>query len=195
MAKQLFSKIMLTIYLLVTIGLVIWGYTIFKDRNGKITTPKIPQENSNISSYSAPTDQNYVTQDNQQPSDVQTDQNQQSELIPKMTATDSFAKITSDMCDNECKGFKDDKNKLEYCQQVCGFNENTNKTEDSDCSNLNGLNKDYCLKNSAILKHDLKVCSDISDANLQRTCFNRVYDDLLEIEKQQNPSPNQAPEF
>ena len=100
----------------------------------------------------------------------------------------SKIKITPKDCDNECSRFKKDEEQ-KYCEQVCGIsdlydygdNEDENNNEEShNCEKKSGLEKDYCLKDRAIEDGDMKICEEINDPAIKKTCANRITEDLLE---------------
>lgn len=80
-------------------------------------------------------------------------------------------------CDNECQNFKDSATNLKYCQQVCGLSPTTNN---SSCENKTELEKDYCLKDLAVSKKDFKICDQIKDGGIKKTCRNRITEDIIE---------------
>lgn len=84
--------------------------------------------------------------------------------------------ITRDNCDAECEDFFGAD--LEYCQQVCGLKPVAENP--TGCEDKSGIQKDYCLKDLAVSQKDFKVCDNISDANIKKTCHNRVTEDLLD---------------
>lgn len=92
-------------------------------------------------------------------------------------------------CDQDCSGFKND-NEKEYCQEICGTKTYFEDASDSggssdDCTNEKGIQKDYCLKDIAVGNKDFKTCDQISDAQIKKTCKDRITEDILE--SQQNP--------
>lgn len=89
---------------------------------------------------------------------------------------DIFTEITQKDCDNECRNFKD-KDDQKYCRQVCGLDETRVVSE--DCLVFQGLEKDYCFKDLALVKKDFKFCEKISDKNIQTTCNNRLIEEVL----------------
>ncbi len=91
-------------------------------------------------------------------------------------------KVAPSDCDNSCSRFKAD-NEVEYCQQICGLNtpdDSQDDSESSDCGTKSGIFKDYCLKDQAIKKSDFGACDGINDSSIQKTCRNRITEDLLE---------------
>lgn len=92
---------------------------------------------------------------------------------------DVVANVTNDHCAHECEAFASDFSYLEYCRQVCGLEEPQDVSED-DCADLDGIRRDYCLKDAAITATDLSLCDDIADTNIRTTCTARVTEDLVE---------------
>lgn len=95
--------------------------------------------------------------------------------------------IKSADCDNNCQKFNKD-NEKEYCQIICGmdtFFEDGAEEGGSpeDCDEEKGVQKDYCLKDIAVGNKDAKTCEQISDANIKKSCQNRMMEDLLEEQK------------
>ena len=111
--------------------------------------------------------------------------------------------VTPADCDDQCSKFKKD-NELEYCEQVCGISDlydypdetnsnasqtdkknNTTNEENSSpgCEQQQGIEKDYCLKDQAIAEEDFKMCEEIKDENIKKTCKNRITESLLEEQK------------
>lgn len=95
----------------------------------------------------------------------------------KEIAGNVLAHITPEHCDNDCNAFKIDLKLYEYCQQSCGISPIRNV---SDCSEEKGIQKDYCLKDLAVLKGDFSRCAPISDANIKQACQNRISQDAIE---------------
>jgi len=87
-----------------------------------------------------------------------------------------FQEITRDNCDSECEDFSGAD--LEYCQQVCGLKPVLENP--TGCEEKYGIQKDYCLKDLAVSKKDFQICEQIADANVKKTCQNRVTEDLLD---------------
>lgn len=87
-----------------------------------------------------------------------------------------FQKITMENCDTECEGFSGDA--LEYCKEVCGLKPVQEGI--SGCDGLEGIKKDYCLKDLAVTKKDFKICEEIKDENVKATCKNRIIEEILE---------------
>lgn len=94
--------------------------------------------------------------------------------------------ISPSDCNNECSNFKKE-NELEYCRHACGLSnfeqEDAKNQSSTDCTVISGLQKDYCLKNLAIEKKDYKMCDQINDSGIKKTCKNRVTEDIIESQK------------
>ena len=203
--QHLYSKIALTIYALIAIGLGLWGYTVFKARDGKIPVAATAQNNAAQPSASdtaainntqandpalggtanstAPTDNSAsapaATSNNGADAGTSTpvDAN-----APPVSATPSIsgsmlAHITPQHCTDNCQAFASDLSLLEYCQQVCGISPIKNETS---CDGQKDIQKDYCLKDLAISKEDASKCDNINDANIKQTCKNRIAQDAIE---------------
>ena len=81
------------------------------------------------------------------------------------------------MCDNECEGISAETD-LKYCRQVCGLEEI--KAPLGDCSDLTGIEKDYCLKDLAVSKKDMSFCEPVADAKIKATCQNRITEEIID---------------
>ncbi len=93
---------------------------------------------------------------------------------------EEFLEIMPEDCNENCQAFKDDETDFEYCQQICGLTDRQEDLEDNACDELDGLEKDYCLKDLAIENQDLSICEKITDKNVVKTCANRIWEDILE---------------
>lgn len=89
------------------------------------------------------------------------------------------ANITNEHCMDGCKAFASDFSLLEYCQQVCGLTP-IKTVSSAGCDSLNGLYKDYCLKDLSIGEKNLSTCKEIADTNVRTTCTARVTEDIVE---------------
>lgn len=89
--------------------------------------------------------------------------------------TDEYLEIEKDDCQNNCKAFKDDKEELKYCQQICGLAAPKEQGTDKDgCEKYSGLEEDYCLKDLALESKDFSLCDKISDKNIKKSCANSL---------------------
>jgi hypothetical protein len=83
-------------------------------------------------------------------------------------------------CDQKCKNRKNT-NTYRYCLEICGLSdleENSEKQSD-DCESLSGLDHDVCWKNKAIKEKNDSACNNINDAQLKKSCVNRVLEEIL----------------
>jgi|GEM_PF-1931007 len=96
-----------------------------------------------------------------------------------------MAHITTEHCRTGCQAFANKLDYFEYCQQVCGITPEKNV---SQCDGKDGIEKDYCLKDLGITKSDSSICDKIEDANVKKTCKNRIFQDLIEQQSSQ-PEP------
>lgn len=114
--------------------------------------------------------------------DDETETSTDDELLPIKTDSSLedfslYIDITLTDCTNECESYEDDNKKLEYCQNVCGLS----SIEDiNDCEKLEKLERDYCIKNKAIVDKDFKLCEEITDAKIKETCQHRIQEDFFE---------------
>jgi hypothetical protein len=101
------------------------------------------------------------------------------------TSGNMFAHITTEHCRAGCQAFANKLDYFEYCQQVCGITPVKNV---SKCDGKDGIEKDYCIKDLGITKSDSSICDKINDVNVQKTCKNRIAQDIIEGQTSQ-PSP------
>ncbi len=99
------------------------------------------------------------------------------EPAEKIDVAGTLPNIGAKDCDNECQNFKDNVKNLTYCQEVCGLSLTKN---DANCENKTSLEKDYCLKDLGIAKKDFKICDQIQDSEIKKTCKNRITEDIIE---------------
>ncbi len=90
---------------------------------------------------------------------------------------DQFLQISTQDCNNNCKEYTE-KEDLDYCKQVCGLSSVNEKAD--GCDSLEDLDKDYCYKDLAVSKKDLKICDKIEDSGVKKTCKNRVTEDIID---------------
>ena len=84
--------------------------------------------------------------------------------------------VTREDCENRCEKFKDSEENLKYCQEVCGL---VPISEVENCDGLEGLERDYCLKDLAVRKKDDNICDEIRDNKIKQVCRNRVAEEIL----------------
>lgn len=157
------SKIFLLIFIIILGILAYFGYPIIKNRYFS-NEPKI----------------------------IQSELSGQESNIEARIDTDIAGEIKSDFiditiqpsdCDNECSEFQKSE-ELEYCKQVCGLSnanlENIENKTQTNCNNVSGLQKDYCLKDLAIQNKDFSACDQINDSGIKKACKNRITEDIIE---------------
>jgi len=176
------SKISAAIFLVLLLSLGAYGISLFKDRNStpevknESSAEQIIQNNETPSDSSAPVEP--AVSDNSavdSPTDV-SDENTPDE-------SNNFLDVSKTDCENSCKEFTDPED-LKYCQQICGLTPiKKDIKEKKGCAALSDLEKDYCLKDLAINTKDIQVCTEISDTDVQKTCKNRIAQDLIESQK------------
>jgi len=168
------SKIFLLLYIAIFSALVYYAFPIIQERYFP-SAPKATQESN------SPTE-NIQTTDmtpNQFDSTPETPTSLPPDETPEKIDT-SLTKVTQKDCDNNCKNF-DIADEKKYCQEFCGLNAPAKTTmPSSDCEKLEDLEKDYCLKDLAVKKSDLKICTSIEDTSIKKSCQNRINEDLLD---------------
>jgi len=168
------SKIFPIILIAATIGLAFYAYPIIKGRYFQTKEVRLDASSEPSSNASAPI--SAETPANADENNVPGNEETIIDNQPVAPTTNVFSVIAKEDCDSECKNFIGDKR--DYCNEVCGFktiNENV-----AGCENLNGLQKDYCLKDLGITKKDFKICENISDSNIKSTCKNRIMEDNVD---------------
>ena len=179
-------KIFLAIFILILISSSFYAYTIYRQRNPlpmsekesgqnletetDSSSPSIEQEGGEIN-----TDEENVAADNSAIDSSDEDSNEAT-----ADEKNNFLDVSKSDCDNNCNDFSD-KEDLKYCQQVCGITGiKKDVKEKKGCDALEGLEKDYCLKDLAINKRDIKICGEIEDTDIKKVCQNRITQDFLD---------------
>jgi hypothetical protein len=163
--------------LLIALGILAYfGYPIIKNRYFKSANQSQSDQKDGASTV---VDKKEIENSNndsktESPADTQaTEEEAKSETDESGDASN----ITAKDCDNECASFQENSNDLKYCQDICDIS----PIKDADnCDSKQGSDKDYCFKNQAIAKTDLKICNSIADAKIKTSCKSRVTEDLLE---------------
>jgi len=163
------SKIILFFYALAIAGLVYYAYPIVKKRYFDR-----PEPEKSESPISKPEEEPQKSDSNEEIIKDEEDEKETKEELIK--EEEEFLEITKNDCDSKCENFKSDADELEYCREICGFT--TKKAADS-CGELEGLEEDYCLKDLAISKKDFKICDQIGDSGIKKSCQNRVTEEIL----------------
>lgn len=166
-----FSKTFLIIFFLLAIGLTIFAYPIIKERyfQKDITTEK-----NNDEIKKEPSETDILNNSEEIESEEQSTDLNEDDLAEE--TIDEFLEITALDCQKECITYSETKD-IDYCKQVCGLIDTEKR---SDCEDLSGLEKDYCLKDLAIKNQDVSLCDKIIDKNIAKTCNNRIWEDILE---------------
>ncbi|HOF42940.1 MAG TPA: hypothetical protein PLF30_03735 [Candidatus Moranbacteria bacterium] len=183
------NKIPVIILAIAAISVAIWGFIVFKERNAGLknaTENNIQQE---ISSEEADFEENLEEFSDIEEEEEDVDLDFDEESRDKLDETEdeeyieeektNLTEVFPEDCENLCKDFKNSEEK-EYCRQICGLSENNKKSDKKDCSSLSGLEKDYCLKDLAVKKTDFKICEEIEDSGILKTCRNRIAEDILD---------------
>ncbi len=93
---------------------------------------------------------------------------------------DSFIDVKKSDCDVNCQKYKSDQEDFNYCREVCGLKEISEKESVDECEDLEGLEEDYCLRDVAIKKLDYAICNKIEDAGIQKMCHNRITEERVD---------------
>ena len=178
-SMKISSKIYIALSLIALGSVIYFAFPIIKSRyfnNGGDGVLKI--ENSNTEIY-PPHDDDTPIKDNVQQDEEKEGEKTESAMGEGNPSEESFVDILRAQCESDCDDYKNDIKKLTYCQQVCGLSPTQIKPGEN-CENLNGLEKDYCLKNLGTNNKDFSICNKIQDENLKITCVTRITEDLLE---------------
>ena len=167
----------LIIYILVILTGFVLAFFVFQKLHPRKTNTLIPQSPAKEQS-TAPN--NPVSSENTTTAPE--------ESTPAQSAAPSVEVKPLD-CDKGCEKYTT-ANDLEYCQEVCGLsatkaNDSPNSAT-SGCSDKTALQKDYCLKDLAIAKNDFKLCAEIQNAPIKKTCQDRITQNLLEEKPAEN---------
>lgn len=92
-----------------------------------------------------------------------------------------FLEVLPEDCKNECKNFQVSED-IDYCKNICGLV--TIKRGASECDPLKNLEKDYCLKDLAISKTDERICDQIEDFGIKKTCENNLAENIINEQKE-----------
>ena len=171
------SLILLPIIILMAFSY--WGYPIVKNRYFK--SEDVTKNETQKSNTLLNTEEGFDSSDNIYNNDSGIDSEEESttddEIKDEFDESGNTSNITAEDCDNECANFKNNESNLKYCQDICDISP---IKDNEDCDSKTGTDKDYCFKNQAISKTDLKICNSISDTKIKDSCKNRVTEDLLE---------------
>ncbi len=189
------KKILIAISAIVLIAIIFGGFLILKKRffpvvknqasqaeqKGDSPTPN-DSDNSNFSSDNQDKDNIEDSDVNADDTEENSTENESASADETTNSNESFLDVTTKDCDNQCKNYSDSED-LKYCQNICGLaipsKESVSKT--TKCETIeDGLEADYCFKNQAISKKDLKLCNSIIDSNIKKSCINRFLEDILD---------------
>lgn len=159
------SKVILGGFLIVLCLFAIGGFI----SKGRTSETKQAKQQVDISSGSA---EQIFTEEPQDTEATKVDYDNQASYENNM-----FLQVTDQDCKNECKGFQLDED-VTYCKQVCGLT--APKKDVSGCESLSDLEKDYCYKDLAIFKNDPRLCEKVEDAGVEKTCKNRLLEDIAD---------------
>lgn len=163
------SKILILIYIIAFAALAYYAYPIVKKRY--LSKPEPEKTESPITK---PEEELQKTDNAENNGDaVKKGEKENKEPAEE---DEEFLEITKNDCDNKCENFKSDANELEYCREICGI---ATKKAAGSCGDLEGLEEDYCLKELAISKRDFKICEQIGDLGIKKSCQNRVTEEIL----------------
>lgn len=168
-----FSKIAISIFTLAVATLAYFGYPMIKDRyltsdEKKSTTTSSPSQDTSLETSDSSADVSDETIDD-------------SEETVAANEDDTFLQVLPEDCKNGCKNFQDPDD-ITYCKQTCGLI--APKKGATNCDALIDLEKDYCLKDLAISKTDTKICDQIEDSGIKKTCQNRIVEDIVDTRQQ-----------
>lgn len=185
------KKIIFGIILLVIGLFIFYSYPIIKNRYFQEETA----ENEELDEDIIETEKYGEEANKETSSDIQKEENPDDPEIKKLLEEenaeeekaaneieeeDSYIEITAKDCQSNCKKY-DDEDDLKYCREFCGLK--TEKETSSDCTDREGLEIDYCFKDLAIDKRDYSICEKIRDLGIQKTCRNRITEDIIDSQK------------
>jgi len=181
------NKLPFIVFSIVIAGLLIWGFVVFKQRKNESANnikENIEQQTQNEQQAQSKSSDQQASENNDTASSNSIGNSDENSSDENATLEKtSLTEVSSKDCDNNCKNFTDSK-ELKYCQEVCGLvpiQEESKKNK--GCDALKDLEKDYCLKDEAINAKDFKICEEIEDSGIQKTCQNRITEDILDSQK------------
>lgn len=171
------KKLLLLILLLAVIAVGYYAFTVFRDRESDLlntdatSQERSPQPNNAPSTAKPPSiSENTNTQ--------QSDPIEEPKEISDISQEAAYT-ITSRDCANECTNIEDEDKKT-YCKEVCGLTGTPQDDSDRSCDALSGLQKDYCIRDSAVKDSDLSRCTEIRDSGVRTQCQNRIQEDIID---------------
>jgi hypothetical protein len=168
------NKVSVAVFIGCLLVLVAWGFPILRDRYKapEKTTQPTTQQNQAPASPTADNVDN-VPASSEEDSDSEDVSNDGVAI-----EDDNFLDVAPADCANKCKSFTEAED-VKYCKEVCGLATPAKKADGCDAIE-DDLEKDYCFKDLAISKNDIKICDQIIDGNVKKTCRNRLLEDILE---------------
>jgi hypothetical protein len=179
--KNLSKKITLLVVFLVFLLMIFFVYPAIKKRY--FTKPAFSTKENRLGTNSLDAQKDEQNKNNSSGEEKNNDGNFEN--------SDLKISVNSADCDNECEKFKKDE-ELKYCENVCGisdlydYSDDSGEEEFSNCDKKQGVQKDYCLKDQAISEKDFKICDQVKDENIKKTCKNRITEDFLEEQENTN---------
>jgi hypothetical protein len=173
-------KIFLPVFIIVLIILAYFGYPVIKNRYFNSAQQAQSDQENVISNDANNKSRIENTDTSEQASAEDTTENTEgdtSQIEPPADEGGNFDNITADDCDNECVNFKSNDGNYKYCRDICGL---SLTDANNNCGEKQEPDKDYCFKNQAILKTDLKICDSISDTKIKSSCQSRVTEDIVD---------------
>ncbi|EKE20144.1 MAG: hypothetical protein ACD_8C00050G0007 [uncultured bacterium] len=165
------SKVSLVVFVVLLIGLSFWGVSIFKDRNSTSPSSQNSEDQSDSSTEESGDDQKTDASLDEVDSD--------SEDGAVSEPVGGLLDVSEKECNDQCKSFENDPEDLKYCREVCGLALPNPIANGCDAIE-DDLEKDYCLKDLAIKKNEMKICDQIADSNIKKTCRNRILEDIVD---------------
>lgn len=162
-------KIIIFLVFAFAIGaLTYFAYSIINKRYAIEEITEIKKESNNEKTNSLP-----INEEKQTTKDASFEEDEkESESLEE---DEPFFNVTSNDCSEKCEKYKKDADDFEYCKQICGLS----VPKIGNCSDLEGLEKDYCWKDLAISKTDFKICENIADKGIKKTCINYITEEIL----------------
>ncbi len=159
---------LVAIFVAAVIGLLIWGYQVKKERQASQDFEQ--EEPEKI--------------DEKKDDDGSSEGDAKEEQTDDQVSEEEKSKITNyhiekSDCQNECSRFKTEE-ALKHCKEVCGLIPVSEVKEGDSCDDLSGLEKDYCLRDSAIADKNFELCQSISDKLIFRQCKERILEDIVD---------------
>jgi len=159
------KKFLIILYILIFVALTYYVINLFIDRN------QGSEKQVEIKYQSEVTD-NTIT--DAKPPIIQNEETK--EISDEQKQKDAAYTITQEDCADECVIIEDTDKQI-YCKQVCGL---TTTEQDESCDKLNGLAKDYCLRDEAVVNKELSECNKITDSGVKKQCINRINEDFID---------------